>query len=218
MIPLSANGKDFNLPISWSEVTAKQYRGLLGADHLAQQLEALTGMPAADWENLREVDFEERIAPVIDFLNEGLDLSGLPVPDEIEIRKGERVKVPKDITLKAWGQKLSLQAELGKVLGQNTALRYLDAVIFATAIYLCPEPYSDSRARDLAANEISALPITTVFPIGDFFFRSWIRLQSAKLASSLSALSPNKAKPESKRSAKRSKSLQPLTGSPEAIP
>lgn len=228
MMPITINNQVVHLPFSWFEVTVSQYRRLLKAEGLIQQLEALSGVkkvivegeekelplvPAIEWENLSEIDFEQRIASTIQFLSEPIDLSGLPVPKEIKI--GEKdYTLPKNIALKAFGQKLSLQNELAKLELDNTPQAYTDAVVFAVAVYLCDDPYSDSKARELA-KEIDGCLITDIFPAGNFFFRSWINSCLESRSFLASNLNPNRSEQESERSEKPSKNLEPLTASQE---
>lgn len=213
MKALKINGQDVSMPTSWFEVTVSQYRKLLKAEGLTSQLEALSGIPALEWENLREIDFEQHIQGTISFLNEPVDLSGLPVPKHIKV--GEQpIIVPQDLTIEVWGQILSLKTELGKVMVDNSTEAYLEAVVFAVAVYLSPKPYSDTGAREFV-KELDSNLITEVFPTGNFFFRSWIGSQQENLNTSLSTLSQNKSGRGSDQSGKHSKNLEPLTPSQE---
>jgi len=189
MIPFKAIAHNqeysFNVPTSWDEITLKQWLQLHNEwNHkdIIKLIAILTGLDRDTIFNTIDIDIDEKIYPHLKFIFNKIEPSKLPVPEYITI-DGKTLTVPKDVTIKCLGQKLSLQNYTALAAGQDKKQR--DCYAYAIAIYMFQEITSKTFDEDEA---IKLIPIIEnckfieAYPVGTFFFNSYMKYlkESAK--------------------------------------
>ena len=172
MIPYKLADQKFSLPESWNEITLRQWLQLrtIDAKDICAVLSIFTGIPKETFYQARDIDYVEKMIPNLQWIATPIDLKELPVPSIISLN-GETVVVPKDISIKTFGQKLMYQNEMVKHLdGEgNVKIEFLPMNL---AIYLCKDPFSDENVAAILPH-IEQLPIVHAYPTGAFFLSSF---------------------------------------------
>jgi hypothetical protein len=173
MTPYILGEHKFNLPTCWEDVTTKQWFQLRDIDltDTCGILSILSGLDRDLWFNTREIDVAEKILPALDFMKQQTDLSKYPVPAKIKIGDRE-IEVTKDIRLKTFGARCTYQHEYAKYMNEkgDAAIEFLPINL---SIYLCPEPFSDSKAKELI-DQVMEIPITQAYPTAAFFLSNFV--------------------------------------------
>lgn len=170
MIPFKINGKKYNLPTTWSDVTFAQYLVLLLLpESLRHQISLFTNIPI---ETLLKAEIKnlEKIALALSFINISPKLESGP-----STMLGPYY-IPKDITLESLGQFEALKEliqrspkELGTMEEQKKlGLLYAEAC----AIYLVKSKYKEFNSDKVPelVEEVMTFPCTEVLQTGSFFF------------------------------------------------
>ena len=183
MIAATINSKKVSFPASWAEVTVDQFYRIRSIDPKKEQalvicevLEILTGIPAATWYDMEaREDDTNTILGLIEFIKDPIEWEGLEVPKEVTLG-GKLCKVPKDLSLKTYGQAVLFESKVLPVVLEKGELT--DVLKTALAIYLQPiytgEKFDGEKLEDME-EVVGAMPIYTAFPVANFFFRKYLR-------------------------------------------
>lgn len=174
MIPYKLADQSFTIPEGWHEITLKQWLSLRTIDinNICAILGVITGIPEETWFYARQIEMIEKMIPNMKWIGRPFDLKKQPIPETVMLN-GETVTVPKDITIKTFGQKLTYQNEMAKHLNDDGNVK-VEFLPMNLAIYLCPEPFTDQKAFALVQH-IEAMPVTQAYPIGSFFLTSFLK-------------------------------------------
>lgn len=181
MIPYLLESHKFNLPECWEEVTTRQWFQLQEVDLKddCAILAILSGVPREVWFNTDKIDIVEKMLPILNFMNNPLSLVRYPVPAKIKVGARE-IEISKDIRLKTFGAKLTYQNELYSKDGQGKYIYLNDDHTFKSefvpvglSIYLCEEPFSDAKAKELI-DDILNVPIAEAYPTAAFFLNNFL--------------------------------------------
>lgn len=178
----------FSIPSSWEESTLRQMiqwreEAKKGEIAFCKQLEIMTGVPESDWLNCSAINVDTLLLPNLEWMKEPLSesyLASLPVPETVIIN-GKEIAIVKDIDLKTFGQKITMQTQMAKYAvkdGENITGFELSFFPIAIAIYLLeidpPRiPFSDVKAFAFAT-ECELLPLKDAFPLASFFLQRFL--------------------------------------------
>ena len=169
MIKFKFNNATIEAPTEWHEVSVEMFCHpyFLTRDAMGM-LSALTGIEKHVLMNTKE-DLEESLLKMIRFIAEQPEGYRTAKPKTIVV-SGIKCKIPKDIELERLGQKIMLQAAMGKH-------QYIyQAIPEAVAIYLIPElnngEFDDTMIDDVI-EQVKKLRIVDVFPVADFFLNKY---------------------------------------------
>ena len=163
------NNTKVSLPTSWREVTVGMFSNphFLSGNSL-ELLSSVSNIPVAKLANTTE-DLSRHFLKTSKFIIEDRDgwKGTNEVPDMVHLLDTD-CKIPKDLNLERFGQSIMLgQAMAGKEFVH-------ESIPDAVAIYLAPQIYGDAwhEKIDKVVRAIKAMPITSVWPIADFFLDS----------------------------------------------
>jgi hypothetical protein len=187
---IEINKVNYNIPESWDEVTFRQLLKL-ARSHEADTIETIAILLNADYNTIFSLppqNVDQWIAPFVSFVNQEIDFDKLKVPDEINIYDEKMdfikcLKVPKNIELKSFGQKIYFQ----KLMMEERDI--LDKMPELVAIYLHPE-FTGGKFDELAIKEFADRYLMNscakeVYAVCNFFLSSWMRLLRKKISSCL---------------------------------
>ena len=168
MIKFKFEDQAINLPTEWPEVTVRMFvNPLFLQNDTLGLLASLSGIDRSKLLNTTE-DLSPYFAKASKFLKaDPLGWRGGAVPETLDLL-GVTCKIPKDIELERFGQKM--------LLGQHL-LKYdhpLHAIPDAIAIYLSPLIFAEKwdEQIDEVIEAVKELPIVDCYPIADFFLRN----------------------------------------------
>lgn len=182
MIPLLLGEQKFNLPISWEEITIKQWLDLREIDFtdICSILAVLTGIDRDIWFSSTEVsDIEQNVIPQLEFLADPIDLTKVPLPKTVTIG-GKQIEVPTDIGLKTYGQKIIFQREMLKYADAGGDFK-IEFMPRALAIYLCPEEKFTDAAAIEYQKEVEQMKVVEAYPVACFFLSRLLKSWSEKV-------------------------------------
>lgn len=169
MIPFKINGKRYQIPTTWSDVTFAQYLAILFLpESLRHQISLFTSIPI---ETLLKAEIKnlEKIALALSFINISPKLESGP-----STMLGPYY-IPKDITLESLGQFEALKELVQKSPKEFTTkedykqlgLLYAEAC----AIYLVKSKYKEFNSDKVPEllEEVMTFPCTEVLRTGSFF-------------------------------------------------
>lgn len=180
MYILTINKQKYYLKTAWEELTCNEFFKLLNSQTTAEKISALSG---CDIEILKQITPAQAtdLELFIKFTATDLDIFALSVPKEIEILK-KKIKIPQQIELETWGQKLIIEEELKKY--KDKPLH--EIFTFIPAVYLAPY-YFDKKFNESQITELEPILkdmlLIEVFPIANFFFINTIKSFSESLNS-----------------------------------
>ena len=163
MIPFKINNVRYQIPTQWSDVTMRQYVGLLNVPNgLQHQISFFTGIPV---EVLMKVELHnlEKIAIALSFLTTAPKFEPGPSPT----LAGQ--KIPTDITIKSLGKLEYLKGLMSRIPKDLTDsyAALADLYTEACAVYLMndfdPELMPETKAT------VYTYPCTEVMRTGAFF-------------------------------------------------
>lgn len=169
MIPFKINGKRYQIPTTWSDVTFAQYLALLFVpESLRHQINLFTNIPI---ETLLKAEIKnlEKIAIALSFINISPKLESGP-----STMLGPYY-IPKDITLESLGQFEALKELIQrgpKSLETKEEQKQLGLLYAeACAIYLVKSKYKEFNSDKVPEllEEVMTFPCTEVLRTGAFF-------------------------------------------------
>lgn len=168
MIRFTYKDKKYELPTSWDEVTVNHFiKPEFLSGNALSLLSAISGMPVKELAYVTE-DVAKRFEETVSFMNEDPDGWKGEHKEEIDFM-GKRCKIPRDLELETFGQKVMF----GQALGKYSFI--YAAIPEAIAIYLGPQVFEEWYKPDLMekmTEAVRAMPIHEVFPIASFFLRT----------------------------------------------
>ncbi len=182
-------------PDSWDEVTLKQFNQLRSLPEeattidvliiLADAPEHLTGLndPLADAEIMKGLGF---LASIPDFL-------ALPAP-EVVILRGAKVRVPENIGLETYGQKLAVDELLKEITDTGASINPYTAAIPLISVYLSERPFVDLEQARALMQEVEKMKATEALALSAFFLTNWQNLTSSGALSLRTLKRPTKPK------------------------
>lgn len=168
-IIVTVNNEEFKASMapSWAEVTMKEMIELSELTNEANTLDViaiLTGIPKDTISNAK-VESIESIVPFLNWTNTAFDFQMLDVPKTVEIM-GVEYRVPDDLGLKSYGQKISIEQDMAK---QGNALRMMVKIL---ATYFQPivlKADYDGDAAELFETNILQMKAVEAYPVATFF-------------------------------------------------
>lgn len=175
MLALKIDNKNYSFPISWDEVSLRQYMELRNCSNdYVKLLSIIIGAPYEVLFNARTLDIDEKIEPFIKFLQSPLNVEKLKTPNEIMI-KGIVYQVPKDLGQHSFGQKITLQNRIAECV--QLKKDPIECMPFAIAMYFQPMitgGHFKTEETEKLLDTILDLPIVKVYPIGSFFLMKYL--------------------------------------------
>lgn len=162
-----------NFPSGWDEITFRQLVSLRqdSTGEVGRLLEILTGIERQAWMNMH-IGITGTIAGLLEWVSQKIDWYSLPVPKTIRIGE-KKYKVPFDLGLKTFGQKITLEAKVQKAMEEKRDL--FEIMPDVMAIYFQPlvddAPFNDERVEEIK-DLFYDCPAVHVFPIAAFFLRN----------------------------------------------
>lgn len=177
------NGRVFNFPESWQEITVAQLIALRAMEQsapLAKQictaLAILSNTTEADWFEMdADADAQDTIYDLLAWTKTKIDWQNLPIPQTLTI--GDKaVDIPQDLTLKTYGQVTVFESLVFPVVEKTGDLT--DAIPTALAIYLqplCTGSKFDADTLGDTIAEINKLRASEAFPVANFFLKKYLQ-------------------------------------------
>jgi hypothetical protein len=162
MLSVTINSEKVNIPISWHEVTWKQYLQLVEPRTIVDRLSIFTGIPK-DKLTKSKITGLEPVLVALKFLDEGMDIPEYPT------KLGEYI-LPKDITLQTIEQYQILQKEIEKSTEVTDLVGKIKFVANYAAIYcqVLNEEFDYDKSIELA-KKFDDYPCVEVLAAGSFF-------------------------------------------------
>lgn len=182
-------GISLYLPTSWDEVTVEQFNRLTSSEgeklkQLVNIVSIFSGIPYAElFDTEATAEDMERLEAALSFIKELPDFKSAPVPETITVGDKE-IKIPKDITLKTYGQFQEFQIRILEhaVIDKDGAPRVpINLFPDAAGIYLYPE-YSGKKLDTLTDDykkfcaELELHTMREMYALTDFFLRKQLGL------------------------------------------
>ena len=190
MIPLKAIHKNteipFSVPQSWNEITLRQFLFLKEWDkkNFIKLISILCNIDYDILFNSRDIDIDNKIIPLLQWVKDPVNVKTLSLPKEITI-DGKQYPVPEDIKTKTLGQKITLQLFLADAQTNNKDTS--DCISYALAIYFQPEitgkDFNDEEAKKIIPL-IEDCKMFEAYPVGTFFLTNFLKSLSAKESNS----------------------------------
>lgn len=182
----------FSVPNSWDECSTELFFNLAATDHndYLAMLSVLSGVHKKELSSVKQLNLDKVLEPHLDWMSDKIDWKNIDPPRYIYmgIRK---MKVPFDLDLKSFGQKLVLDTmvkECTKEADDKTQVNMTKLIPYAFAVYFADKYYDGDFDQDLVDKflpRVMELPIMTVYPIGAFFLRRYYGFGSSTLIDSL---------------------------------
>lgn len=182
MISIKINKVVFNIAENISELCTFQYCELNKHRDNLNTVRLLSILTGIDYTVLNNSDCSkfEPILSVLKFDDKEKPLQNIECPDVVEIDKKE-IKVVKEIGQETFGQKVFAQEIVNSMIAER--LDKVEALVKVVAIYLQPQidgSFDDKKAKELE-NKLMELPITGVYPIGNFFLSRYVKYSKPKV-------------------------------------
>ena len=189
---IKVDGKKYTCINSWDECTTLQYEQLMNAEGFVDILSSVSDIPKDVITEMRDLHVRERLLPEIDFLTTPPDFNGEVVRRMVVY--GKKRKVPKNLNKITLAQKLAAES----LINENTQMEKVISKV--VAIFMCPsitgERYDDAKSEEFARDVIGPMPIKMIYPLGRFFLKKYVDLQtSGKKALNIPNLLKNKKGP-----------------------
>lgn len=187
-LPFKIGKETLYFPAGWHHISLAQtlviYDPTTGTKDTLTVLSILVGKPVEFWFAVDRMDVEKHLTPQLAWFNQPFDFQSLPLPPSITI-DGKVLKVPKDLGMKSWGQRVAFAQEV-----QTVNDRFKDSpeavrnfhhafglIPYTLALYFFEEfhgvnfkdKFDDDAIREFANTKIVHLPITEAYPIAAFF-------------------------------------------------
>lgn len=178
MIAITINKVLFTIAENIGELTTYQYCELnkhRNDLNIIRMLSILTGIDYSVLNNADCSQFEPILSLVKFDANEN-QLSELQVGETVTIND-KVCNINQDLGTETFGQKVFAQQVVTNLVEEK--IDKIEAIIKVAAIYLQPQ-YDGKEFDDKRANELDQvlqdLPITHVYPVGNFFLSKYVRL------------------------------------------
>lgn len=177
-LTININGKLYErkVPQSWGETTLNQFYKLRNIDDnfkFSEDVAIMTGLDKSIFLDSDNIEFDAKIYPVLEWMENKFDAHTYPVPDFVEVN-GKKIARPKGIALGTFGQKLELQNLLTNA--EKTAKDEIDCFAHALAIYLQPgytgSKFDSDKAKELIPH-ILEMPLSQSWPLASFFLSNY---------------------------------------------
>ena len=186
-VEIKIGEKICKIPLSWDDINLRQYMKLITFDNY-NDVKFLSIMLDVSEEEIKEseiADLDLIVYPLLGwYADDKADDFGKRMSSGLRIKEvtisGKVVKVPEDIRMKTFGQKISCEQSLES--NQKNPLLAIPDII---AIYLYPEfseeKYDYEKSLIFRDEYILLMPIKYAYPIGRFFLMTLKELLSKKL-------------------------------------
>ena len=167
MIRFSINGKNYQKPSEWSEIDVATFQRLAHLENdytdLVGLMAALMGIPKKELSNTK-ADLTSQTREALKLVANEAPLWEEILHKDMFLYKETYYKVPKDLSLARFGQKVLLQ---NRLTNNNPA----DCIAYAVALYIQPliDKTFDEEKIDALEEEILKLPAIEVYPLANFF-------------------------------------------------
>lgn len=175
MLSITINKVVFNIAENISELCTFQYCELNKHRDNLNTVRLLSILTGIDYTVLNNSDCSkfEPILALLKFDDKAKPLQGIECPDVVVIDKKE-IKVVKEIGQETFGQKVFAQEVVNSMIAER--VDKVEALVKVAAIYLQPQidgSFDDTKAREFE-KKLMELPITDVYPIGNFFLSKYV--------------------------------------------
>lgn len=195
MVTFKLNGKKYDFPTRWEDVTYNLYLGLLATKDLADVLSILTGIEptvirSAEIKNLAAIN------TALAFMNTAPNFRPTPMLNDL--------KMPKLITSESLAQFEDVKATQARIPAKSTDEYTIDdhrlmasLYLRASSIYYCKAKFGkyDIELLDGIEEELQKASCMEVVGVGSFFLFRPINLQKSILQTFLNIFLPRKKKP-----------------------
>ena len=179
MIHLKIGSKNVDMASSWDDVTIDQFIRIKEKNNIISYLSILTDLEEQEIMNASVDDIEKKVIPLLDFVNDVPETEKMP--DMITI-SDKKLSVPKDISLKTFGQKHFLQEAMATEYKKSKDL--IGVIPTALAIYFYPDFYGDrfDIAKATEFTEIcKKVKVREAIPVGNFFLTQSVNSMKEKI-------------------------------------
>ncbi len=180
MVKFTIDKKQYNLPLSWKELTVRQFIELREwkDGNFVKLLSILTRVHYETLFNTKQIDVDEKLIPFMRWIDTPPKFDSWSMPSQISI-DGKKYDNPKYQGYFTFGQKIELQKRLIKVAAESN--NTIDCIAFALAVYY--QPIIDSKTFDsLAAEKLSEQMLDCnlgeAYPIANFFLKRSVASQN----------------------------------------
>lgn len=191
MKKVSIDKNVYNLPESWEELTIKQFIEMDNYDNrdYIRLLSVLLQAPYGEVFSVDPVLLKEKISPIVSWISEEYNFESLKVPEEINIYDKDlkivgKVKIPKDIRLKTFGQKIHFDEAMSSSEGS-----IIMKIPYIVAIYLYPEysknKFDEDSVVDFKNNHINYCRAVDIYAVACFFLDNWQKFIKKKMSFSV---------------------------------
>ena len=167
---IGAEVKAIAIPTTWTELTVKQFQALALANVLNEELEVLTGVPAASWKKYFDSTTVSKARPIIEamgFLRIPPNLDGKPIPPELYLM-GRIVKPIKDVeTMPVHGFQNILSSIQGK--RPEDFIQMMHTLAGHGLAHSWNRGDDSESLAEALAKEILNKPVVEYYPVASFF-------------------------------------------------
>ena len=182
----------FTIPNSWDECSTDLFFKLAATDptDYVAMLSILSGIDKKTLSNVKQLGLDMVLEPHLAWMGDKIDWKNIEPPKEIYLGI-KKLKVPTDLDLESYGQKLVLDSmvdQCTKTEGEKSQVNMTKLIPYAFAVYFAHKYYDEDFDSDLVDKflpHVGRLPIMTVYPIGAFFLRTYYGFGSSTLIDSL---------------------------------
>lgn len=177
MIPFKINGKRYQLPTCWEDMTVSQFQELKRMNEADEYeyirfLSIVTGVPFETLFHTKSLDVMDKIEPFLAFIKTPLEKTKAPKAITIN---GKECPVPTDLRDYTYGQKVHAWNAIAKAIEEHKD-PYAD-MAYIVAIYLQPlatgKNYSEAEAKKMAKEVIGELSLVPTYHIAAFFLNQY---------------------------------------------
>lgn len=182
MVKIKINKVVFNIAENISELCTFQYCELNKRRDNLNTVRLLSILSGIDYTVLNNSDCSqfEPILSVLNFSDNNKPLQNIECPKTVIIDKNE-IKVIQEVGQETFGQKVFAQEVVNSMIAER--LDKVEALVKVASIYLQPQidgSFDDKKAKELE-NKLMELPITDVYPIGNFFLSRYVKYSQPKV-------------------------------------
>jgi hypothetical protein len=181
MVKIIINKVEFNIAENISELCTFQYCEMNKHRDNLNVVRILSILTGIDYTVLNNSDCSQ-FEPILTLLNFDFKtnpLTEIVCPEAIEIDNKD-IEVVQDIAQETFGQKVFAQQAVNDMIAER--IDKIEALVKVAAIYLQPKvdgKFDDVKARKLE-NKLMELPITNIYPIGNFFLSKFVKYSPPK--------------------------------------
>jgi len=189
------------IPTSWDEVTLHQLIDFWNNKDkgISFVLESFSGIPAKTWNAAPVEDVTNDIMPHLKWIGEVPDFANLKCPEYVTIM-GKKIKVPKDLDLKSFGQKIMFEQIVKQNINEAGDLDMVKVIPDALAIYFEPlfaeKDFDDERIEDFKVLMSRGMSGLEGYAVGSFFLMNYYGLKLSKRKNLILNLTQNNLQPE----------------------